>query len=78
MSGPWAETGPLHVRTPADVAWWPLRHRSDSGVATIECAECDSGGLLTTDLNEQPFVIAELVARVEAHIAKCPGVRGRS
>jgi hypothetical protein len=78
MSGPWAETGPLYVRTSIDVALWPLRIWADLGVAMIECGECDVGDILSTDRNATPFAIAELVARLEAHIARCPGDEDRS
>lgn len=79
MSGPWAESGPLYVRTSADVSLWPLRIRSDDGRAAIECAECADGEMLTAGGEDRPFMIAELTALVEIHIATCSAaVRGRS
>jgi hypothetical protein len=75
MSGPWAEDGPLHVRTSVQTSLWPLRIWGDSGAAMIECAECDSGELLMAGPVDRLFLLADLTARVEAHIAECPGVR---
>jgi hypothetical protein len=78
MSGPWAETRPLHIRTSLDVSLWPLELWTDGGEAHIECAECGTGGLLVAKAKAKPFVIAELTAQVEAHIAQCPRADGRS
>jgi hypothetical protein len=73
MSGQWAEDAPLHVRTGVETSMWPLRIWGDSGAAMVECAECDSGELLVAGSVDRPFVLADLAARVEAHIARCPG-----
>ena len=78
MSGPWAETGPLHVRTSADVALWPLELWTDGGEAHIECGECRSGELIVAKVRGRSFMLADLAARVEEHIGKCSGARDRS
>jgi hypothetical protein len=60
-----------HQRTAADVSLWPLRLWSDRGGAHIECGECDSGDLLVAEVRGRPFMVADLIARVETHIARC-------
>jgi hypothetical protein len=78
MSGPFAETGPLYVRTSAGVHLWPLEMWADGGEAHVECGECRSGELLVAKTRGRAFVLADLTARLEEHIARCPGARDRS
>jgi hypothetical protein len=66
------------VGTSADAALWLLRIRAVDGAAVIECAECESGNGLIAGSNAGAFLIAELVARVEAHITDCRGAPRRS
>ena len=77
MSLPFADDRPLHIQTSATVALWPLRIWADNGVATVECAECDSGEVLGAGRDDRPFVLAELAARVEVHLSRCPAARRR-
>jgi len=61
----------LFTQTAAETALWPLRIWADGGIASIECAECDSGQDLMAGRVDRPFMIADLTARVEEHIPKC-------
>lgn len=61
----------LFTQTSERTALWPLRLWADNGIATVECAECDSGQVLIAGRSDRPFVIADLTARVEEHISKC-------
>jgi hypothetical protein len=58
------------------VALWPLLIRADSGQVTIDCGLCDSGQMLgfapTPARSALPVVIADLTARVDDHVPRCP------
>jgi Zn ribbon nucleic-acid-binding protein len=75
MSLPFAEDRPLHIQTSATTALWQLRIWADNGVATVECAKCDNGQVLAAGRDDRPFVLADLSARVETHIAVCQAAR---
>jgi hypothetical protein len=72
------EFGPLHTRVSLDVSLWPLELRYDGGDAHVECGECRTGKMLVAKTKAKPFAIADLKARVEEHIARCPGAWDRS
>lgn len=61
----------LFTQTSERTALWPLRLWASDGIATVECAECHNGQVLMAGRTDRPFVIADLTARVEEHIAKC-------
>jgi hypothetical protein len=75
VSGPFAESAPLHVRTSVEVSLWPLTLWCDQGQAAIECAACDDGMIFTARSAPVPLLLADLTARVEAHIRRCRAVR---
>lgn len=75
MSGPYGELAPLFVRTAVEVSLWPLALWCDQGQAAIECAACDYGVILTAGGAPVPLMLAELTARVEAHVRGCPVVQ---
>jgi hypothetical protein len=78
MSGPNSEFAPLHVQPRVDVAFWPLRMLADRGEGHVECAQGDSGDLLVAQVRGKEFMLADLTARFEEHVAKCTGVRDES
>lgn len=78
MSGPWAESAPLYVRTSMDVALWPLEIWADGGEAHVECGECGGGELLVAKVRGRTFVLADLTARVEEHATRCAGSRSQT
>lgn len=73
MSGPLAETAPLHIRTTMDTALWPLLLFARSE-PVIECVMCQAD-LLVGRLDGRPFSLAELTAMVDEHADRCPGLR---
>lgn len=66
----------LFTRTAAETAYWPLRMWADRGIAGVECGECSSGVLLVASEADRPFVITDLIVRLEAHISTCSRRRG--
>jgi len=75
MTGASADDAAMHTWTSATVALWPLRLWADNGAAMVECAECDDGRVLAAGRTDRPFMLADLTARVEAHITQCPAAR---
>lgn len=67
FSRPMAEDAPLCTRTAVQVSLWPLMLWCDQGQAAIECAFCDDGMIFTASSAFAPLMLADLVARVEAH-----------
>jgi hypothetical protein len=49
----------------------------DHGEAAIKCGECDDGVLITAQLRAKELMIADLTARLEAHLPECQQRRSR-
>jgi hypothetical protein len=60
------------------VALWPLELWTDGVEAHVECGECRGGELLVAKIRGRSFMLADLAARLEEHIARCPGSRDGS
>ncbi len=71
MSGPYGELAPLYTRTSVEVSLWPLALWCDQGQAALECAVCDDGLIITAKSAPVPLMVADLTARVEAHLQRC-------
>jgi hypothetical protein len=79
VTGPNAETVRLATPINLEAAHWQLELWADpSGGhlrANVECMECGSGQLLRAEFQGEPFTVLDLVAKIEAHLPQCHGLR---